>query len=147
MGDISSVVRIVWNNLDICTRLRGNHIKVIEVLVANLSSINCSRSKLMLPGGAVWRKTSVIQKICGWKCDIKIWFVEINCKLNKTGKVHITYHSRHMSRKKIFEHKMYGLVFSTILSGTFLILRRIKRDIVLYVLRSTYKASVVVVRY
>jgi len=37
-------------------------------------------------------------------------------------------HKRHGSEKKKFEHKIFVLIFSTNLSGTFHILRRTERD-------------------
>jgi hypothetical protein len=42
-------------------------------------------------------------------------------------------HKRHDFREKVIEHKMCVLIFSTISSETFLVLRRIQRDIVINV--------------
>jgi hypothetical protein len=42
-------------------------------------------------------------------------------------------HKRHDFRDKVIEHKMFVLLFFTILSETFLILRRIQRDIIINV--------------
>ena len=39
-------------------------------------------------------------------------------------------HKRHDFRKNVIEHKMCALIFSTNLSETFLVLRRIQRDII-----------------
>jgi hypothetical protein len=47
-------------------------------------------------------------------------------------------HKRHDSRgKKSVEHKMCVLIFSTILSETFLILRGVERDVIINVQRSS----------
>jgi hypothetical protein len=48
-------------------------------------------------------------------------------------------HKRHDFRKNVIEHKMCVLIFSTILSETFLIVRRIQRDIIINVHRSLCK--------
>jgi hypothetical protein len=40
-------------------------------------------------------------------------------------------HKRHDFRKKVIEQKMCVLIFSTTFSETFLILRRLKRDIII----------------
>jgi hypothetical protein len=56
-------------------------------------------------------------------------------------------HKRHDFRKKVIEHKICVLIFSTNLSKTFLILRRIQRDIVINVHRSSCKVHVIVVRF
>ena len=48
--------------------------------------------------------------------------------------------------EKVIEHKMYVLIFSTILSEIFLILRRIQRDIIIKVHRSSCKVPVIIVR-
>ena len=42
-------------------------------------------------------------------------------------------HERHDFQEKVIEHKMCVLIFSTILSETFLILRRTQRDIIINV--------------
>jgi hypothetical protein len=49
--------------------------------------------------------------------------------------------------KKDFEHKIYVLIFSIILSETFLILRRIERDMIKNVLWDSCKLHVIFVRF
>ena len=49
--------------------------------------------------------------------------------------------------KNIIEHKMCGFIFSTTLSKTFLILRRIQRDIVINVKTSLCKGPVIFVGF
>ena len=49
--------------------------------------------------------------------------------------------------KKVIEHKMFVLIFSTILSETFLILRRISLDVIINVHRSSCKVPVTLVRF
>jgi len=46
-------------------------------------------------------------------------------------------HKRHDFRKILIEHKMCVLIFSEISSETFVILRRIQRDIIIKVHRSS----------
>jgi hypothetical protein len=53
----------------------------------------------------------------------------------------------HGFRKNLIEHKMCVLIFSTILSETFLILRRIERDIIKIVYWSWCKVSVILVKF
>jgi hypothetical protein len=53
-------------------------------------------------------------------------------------------HKRYDFREKVTEHKMCVLIFFTTLSETFLILRRIQRDSIINISRSSYKASSVV---
>jgi hypothetical protein len=48
---------------------------------------------------------------------------------------------------KIIEHKMCVFIFSTTLSEIFLILRRIQRDIIIDVRRSSRKVTVILVRF
>jgi hypothetical protein len=48
-------------------------------------------------------------------------------------------HKRHFFGKNVIEQKMCVFIFSTILSETFLILRRIQRDIIINVHRSSVK--------
>ena len=55
-------------------------------------------------------------------------------------------HKRHDFRKKVIEHKTYVLILSTALSETFLILRRIQRDIIINIHRSSGKVTVISVR-
>jgi hypothetical protein len=55
-------------------------------------------------------------------------------------------HKRHDFREKVTEHKMCALIFCTILSETFLILRRSKRDMIKNVYRSACKVPVILVR-
>ena len=50
-------------------------------------------------------------------------------------------------RKKVIKHKMCVLIFSTILSQTFVILRRIQRDIIINIRRSSRKVLVIIVRF
>jgi hypothetical protein len=53
-------------------------------------------------------------------------------------------HKRHdFRKKKVAEYKMCVLVFSTTLSRTFIILRRIQRDIVMNVKTSSCKVPVI----
>jgi hypothetical protein len=53
---------------------------------------------------------------------------------------------RHDIWKKGNKHKMCVLIFSTILSETFVILRRIERDIIINVLMSSSKEAIIRVR-
>jgi len=46
--------------------------------------------------------------------------------------------------KKIIEHSRFGLIFSTILFATFLILRRIQRDIIINVYTSSCKTRITI---
>jgi hypothetical protein len=48
-------------------------------------------------------------------------------------------HKRHDFREKVIEHKMCVLIFSQLLFETFLILKRIQRDIIINVHRSSCK--------
>jgi len=50
-------------------------------------------------------------------------------------------------KKNVTEHKMYVSSFSAILSETFLILRRIERDMIKNVHRSPYKVQFILVRF
>jgi hypothetical protein len=54
-------------------------------------------------------------------------------------------HKRHHFRKKVIEHKMRVLIFST-LSETFLILRIIQRDVTKNAYRSSCEVPVILVR-
>jgi hypothetical protein len=56
-------------------------------------------------------------------------------------------HTRHSIRKNVIEHKMCVLIFSTILSEIFLIIKTIKRDIIINVHRSLCKVPVFLVRF
>jgi hypothetical protein len=49
--------------------------------------------------------------------------------------------------KKVTKHKMCVLIFSTTLPETFLIVRRIQRDILVNILRSSCKLPVILVRF
>jgi hypothetical protein len=51
------------------------------------------------------------------------------------------------TEKIVIEHKLCVLIFSTILSETFLILRRIRRDIIINVHRYSCKVAVIFVRF
>jgi hypothetical protein len=51
-------------------------------------------------------------------------------------------HKRHVFRKKVIENKMCVLIFSTIVSKTFLIVRRNQRDIVINMKTSSCKVPV-----
>ena len=50
-------------------------------------------------------------------------------------------------KKKVTEHEMYVVTFSTNCFETFLILRRIRRDIVINVKTSSYKLPVILVGF
>jgi hypothetical protein len=56
-------------------------------------------------------------------------------------------HKRHNCRKKVVEHKMCVLIFSTTLSITFLILKRIALDIAINVQTSSCKIPVILVTF
>jgi hypothetical protein len=57
-------------------------------------------------------------------------------------------HKQHdFLKKKVFKHKMCVLNFSTNLFETFLILRRIHRDIITNVHRSLCEVSVILIRF
>jgi hypothetical protein len=60
---------------------------------------------------------------------------------------HIISYMALFKKKKIIEHKMCVVIFSTTLSETFLILRGIQRDIIINVHRSSNKLSVILVRF
>jgi hypothetical protein len=48
---------------------------------------------------------------------------------------------------KVFEHRMCVLIFSTVLCETFLNLRRVQRDVIVNVHRSSCKVPVILVRF
>jgi hypothetical protein len=55
-------------------------------------------------------------------------------------------HKRHDFRKNVIEHKMCVLIFSTkLFSETFLIMRRIQRDTIINVHKSSCKVPVILV--
>jgi hypothetical protein len=57
-------------------------------------------------------------------------------------------HKLYDFRKKVIEHKMFVLIFSATLSSeTFLVLRRLQRDIIKIVHRSSCKVPVIIVRF
>jgi hypothetical protein len=55
-------------------------------------------------------------------------------------------HKRHDFRKKVTEHKMCVLILSIKLAETFLILRKVKLDMITNVCRSSSKVPVIIVR-
>jgi hypothetical protein len=55
-------------------------------------------------------------------------------------------HKRHGFRKNVIEHKICVLIFSKLLSETFLILRRIQLDITINVFRSSCHVHVILVK-
>jgi hypothetical protein len=56
-------------------------------------------------------------------------------------------HKQHDFWKKVFEHKLCVLIFSTIVAETFLILRRIEGDMPINMYWSLCKAPVILVRF
>jgi hypothetical protein len=54
--------------------------------------------------------------------------------------------ARFLKRKRI-EYKVCFLIFSQILSERFLIVRKIQRDVIIHVHRSSYKTSIIIVRF
>jgi hypothetical protein len=55
------------------------------------------------------------------------------------------FHKKNDFRKNVIEHKMRILIFSTTLSEIFVVLRRIHRDIVIYVRTSLCKLPAILV--
>jgi hypothetical protein len=56
-------------------------------------------------------------------------------------------HKRQDFWKEVTEHKMWVLVFSTILSETFFFLRRSERDVIIKVNMSSCKVLIILVRF
>jgi hypothetical protein len=56
-------------------------------------------------------------------------------------------HNQHDFREKVIERKVCALIFSAILLETFLILRRIERDIIINVHRPSRKLSGILVTF
>ena len=54
-------------------------------------------------------------------------------------------HKRHDSRKTVIEYKICVLIVSTILSETFLILKRAERNMIINVYRSSCKVPVILI--
>ena len=58
------------------------------------------------------------------------------------------FHKGHDFRgKKVIEHKMWVSIFSTTLSESFFIVRKIHRDMIINVYRSSYKTPFALVRF
>jgi len=56
-------------------------------------------------------------------------------------------YKRHDFQPKIIVHKMCILIFSTNVSKIFFILRRIQHDIIIKTQRSSFKVTVIIVRF
>ena len=56
------------------------------------------------------------------------------------------FHKRHAFRKKVIDHKTVFFILFTNLFEAFLILRRIKRDVIINVIRSSHIVPIILVR-
>jgi hypothetical protein len=69
------------------------------------------------------------------------------CGLSGSTMLATLFHKRQDFQKECTEHKMCVLIFSTILSEIFLVLRGTERDMIINVYWSLCKAPVIVVRF
>ena len=69
------------------------------------------------------------------------------CGLSGSAIFFTLYHKWRNFWKKGMEHKMRALIFSSTFPETFLILKRIKHDIIINVHRSSCKMPVILVRF
>ena len=56
-------------------------------------------------------------------------------------------HRRHDFQIRVIQYKMFVLIFSAALPDTFVILRRIKPDVIINVRRSSWKVPVILVGF
>jgi hypothetical protein len=97
-----------------------------------------------------------VQPLLQWQCKIALVIyhaMRMRCIiLTSVACLAVPYlstlsHKRHGFRENVTEQKMCVLIFSTILSQIFLILRRIQRDIVINLNRSSSTVPVVLARF
>ena len=80
-------------------------------------------------------------------CKAHVWYYIVIC--GRSGSIIISTlpYTQHDSQKKIMEHKMCVLLFSTNFLVSFLILRTVERDIIINVQMSSCKVNVILVRF